>query len=142
MLVTKPDILQRWLKYLHRSSGLTDREIATKPLFSGIPPGTINTMRKHGQVPKKWRAKLHIVCRHCGRPHHRYDCTQEKPVPIAAETYNPATHALRKIAPSGTPRKRRPRTEICENTAPSAIAKRLYEVTGTVWVPLEGEIEY
>ena len=89
ILVTSPDILSKWCKVLRATAGLTDRDIAAKPFFSGIPPGTINSIRKHGKVPAKWKQKLHCLCPHCGRLNHDYDCTTEKPVPLAAKVTMP-----------------------------------------------------
>lgn len=98
-IVRTPDIISRWCRVMHDTHGLTDRQIALKPYFSGIPAGTINTIRKHGAVPQKWHRKLRIRCPRCGRYSHEYDCSIEKPVPVEAETYNPATYALRRKAP-------------------------------------------
>lgn len=109
MLVTTSDIIQKWLKYLHDTSGLSDRDIATKPHFSGIPAGTINTIRKHGKIPRKWKRRLGVVCPHCGRESHTYDCQVEKPVPIAARVIIPRK-----------PRKRSPRLAISKADAASA----------------------
>ena len=89
ILVTSPDILSKWCGVLRATAGLTDRDIAAKPFFSGIPPGTINSIRKHGKVPAKWKQRLHCLCPHCGRLNHDYDCTTEKPVPLEATVTMP-----------------------------------------------------
>jgi len=59
--VRTPDKVTRWLNYLFSENGMTDRQIALKPYFAGIPPGTINSMRNHGYYPKKWCKKLNII---------------------------------------------------------------------------------
>ena len=61
MGVRTPDIVSTWIRVLHDTYGLSDRAISQKPYFSGIPPGTINAIRNHGYVPKKWRRKLRVT---------------------------------------------------------------------------------
>lgn len=104
--VRNPDIVCRWTRELHDTYGLSDRSIAEKPYFSSIPAGTINTIRKHNRIPKKWYLKLKIKCSKCGKLHHKntYDCATEKAVPLEA----------RVTMPNKTPRSRSQRAPSIE----------------------------
>ena len=137
ILVTSPDILSKWCGVLRATAGLTDRDIAAKPFFSGIPPGTINSIRKHGKVPAKWKQRLHCLCPHCGRLNHDYDCTTEKPVPLEATVTMPK-------AP-GKPRKPTPpRFTSYAGTPIEKIELELLKLTGKRFVCVDEltEMEY
>lgn len=56
--VRQPEIVSAWIRHLNRVTGLTLAEIAAKPYFTGVPPGTLSTIAITGKVPKKWKRKL------------------------------------------------------------------------------------
>jgi hypothetical protein len=80
MPVRFPDsTFAKWIRVLH-TNGLTYRQIAQKPYFVGIPPGTLCAIAKGYGIPEKWRKVLGLpplkkvpTCPRCGIAH-TYDC--------------------------------------------------------------------
>lgn len=86
MGVRTPDIIWNALNNLHGRLGLSFREIANTEPFTGMPPGTLNTMWKRHDMPYKWAAKFGFlaelpvrVCPIHGVVH-KYDCQEQKVV--------------------------------------------------------------
>ena len=79
------DSIKERLTVLHRANGLTFREIAALPEFTPVPAGTLCTIFKGGEVPKKWRTRFGMTeflpapaCAKCGKVHTTARCTEGK----------------------------------------------------------------
>jgi hypothetical protein len=58
MPVRTSDIVQDELKRLHDTTGDPWRKMASLDNYTGIPAGTLCSIAKTGEVPKKWRKRL------------------------------------------------------------------------------------
>lgn len=86
--VTTCDIVQDKIIVLHDTYGFTFREISQIAEFRPIPPGTICSIYKTGNVPNKWRKMLGIpelklapACPTCGGVHVSRRCPDKRKPP-------------------------------------------------------------
>lgn len=93
------------MKYLHMVDKIPWRKIAVLEPYRGMPPGTLASIAKTGNVPRKWLRRLGLqetapapVCPAHGIVH-CYDCQTEQPRPLRKPGKPRARRAINLVDP-------------------------------------------